>query len=118
MTMFEPASASPSAMRSPIPVAPPVTTLTRPSRFSNSFTFATLYSLIFEQHSRDDVALDLGGPFVDPHDARVAIRRFDADLAHVTHAAVDLHCAVRDFRQRLGAEDLCGRSFHRAALTA
>src|SRR5688500_72888 len=152
-TMFDPASASAVAICNPRPVAPPVTTLTRPLRSKSSFTLAMISSLrawvvvcgswiairrhagasqsgfndprptihesrIFQQLRGDDIALDLRGALVDARDARVAEGGLDAHLAHVAHAAVDLHGGVHHLAERLGGVELGGRRFERAALAA
>src|SRR5512134_1102187 len=120
MTTFDPASARPVAICRPRPVAPPVTTLTLPWRLNSSFTLAISLSSsrIFQQLRGDDVALDLRAALVDAGDARVAVCRLDPRLAHVAHAAVDLHRAVRDLGQRFRREKLRSRRFQRAALAA
>src|SRR3954469_2524870 len=63
-----------------------------------------------QQGPRDDVALDLAGAVPDPLDARVPPEPLDGKLAHQPHAAEDLHRTVGDPSQRLGGEDLGGRS--------
>src|SRR5262245_54120017 len=48
-----------------------------------------------EELPGDDVALYLGGPLVNAHDAHVAVVGLDSRFAHVAHPAVDLHGGIR-----------------------
>src|SRR5437867_3120055 len=58
---------------------------------------------------RNHEPLDLARPLVNPVDTCVAIRTLDPELAHVSHAPMDLHRRVGDPSKRLRGEQLCLR---------
>src|SRR4029078_10313454 len=67
---------------------------------------------VLQEPTRDDHPLDLTGALVDARDARVAVGALDPELAHVPHAAVDLHRRIGEAAEHLRGEELR----HRRAL--
>src|SRR5258706_6095744 len=73
---------------------------------------------VLQQRTGDDHALDLARALVDAGDTRVAIGALDPQLAHVAHAAVDLHRGIGDAAEHLRGEELGHRGALRDALAA
>src|SRR5262249_25695144 len=67
---------------------------------------------VFQHGARDDGAVDLRGAVEDAEDARVAVEPLDRQILAVSHAAENLHGAVRDPPEHFGGVDF----HHRDAL--
>src|SRR6185295_19437146 len=73
---------------------------------------------VLQEPTRNDHPLDLAGALVDARDARVAVGTLDPELAHVAHAAMDLHRRIGDAAKHLRREELRHRGALRDALAA
>ena len=65
-----------------------------------------IMSLSGQQAAGNDVALNFGRAFVDPHDPQVADMAFQREVAGEAIAAVDLQCRVGDTAGGFGGEQL------------
>jgi hypothetical protein len=70
-------------------------------RLTTQFAFGGL-----DQACTDDKTLNLAGAFVKAKEADVAVNSLYCDLAHVSHATVDLNREICDFTHHLGAVEL------------
>src|SRR5690349_3264875 len=82
---------------------------------SRSFMAQSLHLIagLLQAVAGDDDFLDLGRALADLHELGVAVVALDRQLAHVAHAAVDLHAAVGAEGRGLGSVELGHRGFDR-----